>query len=296
MEGACEFDIVVADPHGFCSGVKNAIKIAEQTLESSGEPIYCYHELVHNHIVVDRLVAKGMRFISSIEDVPVGGTVLFSAHGVSPEIREKAKVRNLKVIDATCVFVQRLHDVALSYVRDGKTVILVGNVGHDEVEGIRGEAADAIKVVSTPEEIAALEIDDDGEVAILSQTTITRHQVDTVVEAARKRFPKLERPSRIGMCFATEERQEAVRAFAGNVDFVIVLGSKSSANSNRLVDVAREAGLKAILVSDVEDLDRFVKSGALQGLRKIGITAGASTPEDVIDGVIEYLSSFKAGQ
>ena len=142
----------------------------------------------------------------------------------------------------------------------------------------------------------ALEIDDDGEVAILSQTTIARHQVDTVVEAARKRFPKLERPSRIGMCFATEERQEAVRAFAGNVDLVIGLGSRTSANSNRLVDVSSEAGLKAILVSDVEELDRFVKSGALQGLRKIGITAGASTPEDVIDGVIEYLSSFKAGQ
>lgn len=292
MECNSQFDIVIAEPHGFCSGVKNAIRIAEQALEAGSGPIYCLHELVHNRAVVEKLAAKGMKFVSSIEEVPEGEAVLFSAHGVSPEVRKTAKGRSLKIIDATCIFVQKLHEAALSYANEGKTVLLVGSAGHDEVEGVQGEAPESIKVISTPDAVLSVAVPDEANIAILSQTTIARHQVDAIAEVVKKRFPQVVMPSKIGVCFATTERQEAVRQLAGKVEFVIVLGSKSSANSNRLVDVAHEVGLESVLLSDVNEVVEFFNKGALKGYRRIGITAGASTPEEVIDDVVKYLKSL----
>lgn len=282
-------EIILAEPHGFCSGVRHALQIAEKAVvEASGSgPVFCLHELVHNRLVVDRLAAAGMIFVASLDEVPDGGTVLFSAHGVSPAVRDEAVRRGLRVIDATCVFVQKVHEAVRREASEGRTVLLVGSKRHDEVLGVSGEAPDAVIVIEDVKDAETVTVPDPAKVSLLTQTTLAAYQVEPIVAILRKRFPALRIPDKSGICAATTVRQEAVKAVAAKVPLVIVLGSRSSANSGRLVDVARAAGAKAELVPDIPSLREFIAANGLPDV--IGLTAGASTPEDVVRDAITVL-------
>lgn len=282
-------EIILAEPHGFCSGVRHALQVAEKAVldASSGGPVFCLHELVHNRLVVDRLASAGMRFVASLDEVPDGGTVLFSAHGVSPAVREEARRRNLRVIDATCVFVQKVHEAVRREAAEGRTVLLVGSKSHDEVLGVSGEAPDSVKVIEDAADAEKVSVPDPEKVSLLTQTTLAAYQVEPIIAILRRRFPALRIPEKSGICVATTVRQEAVKSVAAKAPLVIVLGSRSSANSGRLVDVARAAGAKAELVPDIPSLRDFIASGELPEV--IGLTAGASTPEDVVSDAIEVL-------
>ncbi len=284
---ACE--VILAEPHGFCSGVRHAIEVAEKTVAASSGPVYCLHELVHNRLVVDSLSASGMRFIGDISEVPDGGTVLFSAHGVSPAVREAAATRGLNVIDATCVFVKRVHDAVQSLTAQGLHILLIGNRKHDEVIGVSGEAPEAVTVVETTAEAETVEVPDTQKVALLTQTTLAAYQIEPILAILKRRFPSLVIPEKGGICAATTVRQEAVRELARKCPLVLVLGSRNSANSNRLVDVARAAGVRAELVPDIPALRDFIASGGLGDATPIGVTAGASTPEHVVREALDLL-------
>lgn len=286
-------EILLAEPHGFCAGVRRAVALAENALAAlpPGGKIYCLHELVHNRLVVERLAARGMVFVGSLSEVPDGSRVFFSAHGISPAVREEARRRGLDVVDATCAFVARLHDSVRDYAARGFKIVFIGNRGHDETEGVVGEAPESVSVVENAEEAGALGFEPGAKVAVLTQTTLAAHQVAPVVEALRRRFPDLEMSGRSGICLATTERQGAVRELAAKTGLVIVLGSPTSANSKRLAEVARDAGAKAALLQDLEDVKAFAGRGGLDGFSAVGVTAGASTPEDVVEGVVGYLKS-----
>lgn len=287
------FTLSLAEPHGFCTGVMRAISIAQKALaQGGGERLYCLRELVHNRLVVERLASEGMVFVKSLGEVPSGSRVLFSAHGVSPETREEAKRRDLRVLDATCVFVSRLHDKVREYARMGRTVIIIGSPGHDEVTGVAAEAPHAVRIVEKAEDAAKVEVPDSGRVAVVTQTTLASFQVEPVLKILRERFPGIMVPDESGICSATTKRQEAVRKIAKESDLVIVLGSPSSANSARLVDVAREEGAAAVLLSGLGEVKDFVSGGAIEGIGRLGVTAGASTPEDVVRDVMDYLGSL----
>lgn len=282
-------EIILAQPHGFCSGVRHAIQIAEKAVRDArpDAPVFCLHEIVHNKLVVDRLANAGMKFVASFSDVPNGGTVLFSAHGVSPAVRDEASRRGLRVIDATCIFVQKVHEAVRREAAEGRSVLLVGSKSHDEVLGVSGEAPEAVRVVENLADAEIVQVPDPGRVSLLTQTTLAAYQVEPIVAVLRRRFPALRIPDKSGICAATTVRQEAVKAIAAKAPLVIVLGSRSSANSNRLVDVARQAGAKAALVPDIPSLRDFIASEGLPDV--IGLTAGASTPEDVVCDAIEIL-------
>lgn len=282
-------EIILAEPHGFCSGVRHAIQVAEQAVAgaSADKPVYCLHELVHNKLVVDRLANAGMQFVASLADVPDGGTVLFSAHGVSPAVRDEAARKGLHVIDATCVFVRKVHEAVCREAAEGRTVLLVGSKSHDEVLGVAGEAPDAVTVIEDIADAESVAVPDPGKVSLLTQTTLAAYQVEPIVAVLRRRFPALRIPDKSGICAATTVRQEAVKAIASRAPLVIVLGSRSSANSNRLVDVARKAGARAELVPDIPALRHFMSENELPSV--IGLTAGASTPEDVVRDAMEVL-------
>ncbi len=282
-------EVILAEPHGFCSGVRHAIEVAEKAVAASPDPVYCLHELVHNRLVVDSLSASGMRFVGDIADVPDGGTVLFSAHGVSPKVREAAAARGLKVIDATCVFVKRVHDAVQSLAAQGLHILLIGNRNHDEVVGVAGEAPESITIVETTVEAETVEVPDPKKVALLTQTTLAAYQIEPVLAILKCRFPSLVVPEKSGICVATTVRQEAVRKLAHKCPIVLVLGSRNSANSNRLVDVARAEGARAELVPDIPALRAFIASGGLGDATPIGVTAGASTPEHVVRDAIGLL-------
>lgn len=285
--------IVVAEPHGFCTGVKRAIAMAESALsDGAGARLWCLHELVHNKLVVDSLASAGMVFVDDLAEVPDGETVLFSAHGVSPSVRNEAKARGLKTIDATCVFVNKVHENVRRFASEGCSVLLIGRRKHDEVVGAAGEAPDSVVVVETAEDAEKVVVPDPEKVAVLTQTTLAAYQVKPVLDAIRRRFPKARIPDRSGICFATTERQDAVGRISREADFVIVLGSASSANSNRLVDVAREAGANAVLLQDLDAVRQFVDEGGLRGVSCVGVTAGASTPEYVVDEVVGFLKGL----
>lgn len=291
--------ILLAEPHGFCSGVRRAIRIAESALPppSAGADaapprpaLYCLHELVHNREVVSRLAAGGIAFVDRVADVPEGATLLFSAHGVSPAVRAEAAARRLTVIDATCGFVAKVHADVRRYVAEGCSVFLIGRRNHDEVLGVAGEAPDSVTVVETPADAEAAASPPDPErVAVVTQTTLTAEQVSAVLAVLKRRFPRLRRPSSSGICTATTRRQLAVREVARRVPLVLVLGSRNSANSNRLVDVARAVGADAELVPDPESLAALAAEGRLDSLSDIGLTAGASTPEETIDAAVAFL-------
>lgn len=282
-------EIILAEPHGFCSGVRHALEVARKAVASSATPVYCLHELVHNRLVVDSLAEAGMVFVKDLAEVPEGGTVLFSAHGVSPAVRRAAEARGLTVIDATCVFVKLVHEAVRRHAAEGCHVLLVGNRNHDEVVGVAGEAPGAVTVVETAADAEAVSVPDPAKVALATQTTLAAYQVKPIVDILVRRFPALRLPDKSNICAATTVRQEAVRKVALSCPLVLVLGSANSANSNRLVDVARASGARAELVPDIPALRAFIASGGLGDATPIGVTAGASTPEHVVRDAIAAL-------
>lgn len=285
--------VVVAEPHGFCAGVKRAVALAEKALAglASNEKIYCLHELVHNGLVVKRLASKGMVFVKDLSEAPDGARVFFSAHGVSPAIRKEAEKRSLRVTDATCGFVSRLHEDARRFAGAGFYVVFIGTRGHDETEGVVGEAPSRIVVVQDSAEAEKLDLPACAKVAVLTQTTLAAHRVKPMMDALRRRFPSLVVPERSGVCLATTERQEAVRALARKCSKIIVLGSPNSANSRRLAEVAADAGAEAVLLQDAAALADFAARGGLDGVETVGLTAGASTPEDAVSNAIALLEN-----
>jgi 4-hydroxy-3-methylbut-2-enyl diphosphate reductase len=277
--------VILANPRGFCAGVNMAIESLDRAIELFGTPIYAYHEIVHNRPVVERFRAKGVIFVESIDDVPEGGTVLYSAHGVAPEIRIASARRSLRAIDATCPLVTKVHMEAIRFAGEGYHIILIGHEGHDEVIGTMGEAPQSITLVETAEDVERLPFPSDGKIAYLTQTTLSVDEANIVINALRKRYPKIAGPSKDDICYATQNRQEAIRALVPDVDLVIVLGSQNSSNSQRMVEVAKAQGKKAFLIDGVHELrdEWFVNANAVL------MTAGASAPEEMVQECVDYI-------
>jgi 4-hydroxy-3-methylbut-2-enyl diphosphate reductase len=278
-------EIVLAGPRGFCAGVERAIDIVELALAVCPPPVYVRKEIVHNRHVVDELRQKGAIFVDELDEVPDDATVIFSAHGISPEVREEAKRRGLRVIDATCPLVTKVHLEAIRYAREGYTIILVGHEDHDEVIGTMGEAPSQMLLIEHPDQVADLPVPDPNKVAYLTQTTLSVDDTRECIEALRRRFPKIVGPAKDDICYATQNRQAAVKTLAGDVDVVLVIGAANSSNANRLVEVSQGNGTRAYLINDVRD----IKAEWLDGVRRIGITAGASTPEVLVTEAVEAL-------
>jgi 4-hydroxy-3-methylbut-2-en-1-yl diphosphate reductase len=278
-------EIVLAGPRGFCAGVERAIDIVELALAVCPPPVYVRKEIVHNRHVVDELRQKGAIFVDELDEVPDDATVIFSAHGISPEVRREAKRRGLRVIDATCPLVTKVHLEAIRYAREGYTIILVGHEDHDEVIGTMGEAPSRMLLIEHPDQVSALVVPDANKVAYLTQTTLSVDDTRECVEALRRRFPKIVGPAKDDICYATQNRQAAVKTLAGDVDVVLVIGAANSSNANRLVEVSQGNGTRAHLINDVRD----IKPEWLDGVRRIGITAGASTPEVLVTEAVEAL-------
>ncbi|MFL5328202.1 MAG: 4-hydroxy-3-methylbut-2-enyl diphosphate reductase [Gemmataceae bacterium] len=278
--------VILANPRGFCAGVNMAIESLDRAIELFGTPIYAYHEIVHNRPVVERFRAKGVIFVESIDDVPEGGTVLYSAHGVAPEIRAASARRKLRAIDATCPLVTKVHMEAIRFAGEGYHIILIGHEGHDEVIGTMGEAPQSITLVETADDVARLPFPSDAKIAYLTQTTLSVDEANIVINALRKRYPKIAGPSKDDICYATQNRQEAIRALVPDVDLVIVLGSQNSSNSQRMVEVAKAQGKKAFLIDGVHELrdEWFVNAIAVL------VTAGASAPEEMVQECVDYIS------
>jgi len=283
-------EIVLAGPRGFCAGVDRAIDIVELALQVCRPPVYVRKEIVHNRHVVEALRAKGAIFVDELDEVPDDATVIFSAHGVSPAVRDQARRRGLRVIDATCPLVTKVHLEAIRYAREGYTIILVGHEDHDEVIGTTGEAPEKILVVSTPEEVERFEVSDPEKVAYITQTTLSVDDTRDVIEALRRRFPRIVGPSKDDICYATQNRQAAVKTVAGAVDVVLVIGAANSSNANRLREVSEAAGTRAYLINDI----REIKAEWLEGAARVGITAGASTPEFLVHEAVQALRRIGA--
>ncbi|WP_049565801.1 4-hydroxy-3-methylbut-2-enyl diphosphate reductase [Streptomyces sp. SBT349] len=280
--------VVLAEPRGFCAGVRRAIGIVERALEVHGAPVYVRKEIVHNHYIVSELTKRGARFVDSEEEVPEGAICVFSAHGVSPAVHDAARRRELDVIDATCPLVAKVHQEAVRFARDGRTVLLVGHEDHEEVEGTRGEAPDAIVVVETEEDVARLDLADDAPVAYLTQTTLSIDETARVVEALHRRFTNIVGPNGDDICYASQNRQNAVKELAPLSDVVLVVGSANSSNSVRMVEVARDLGAEAYLVPDVDHLDESWLSPG----KTIGISSGASAPEILVRQLLDRLKEL----
>ena len=277
--------IILANPRGFCAGVNMAIDSLDRALHIFGTPIYVYHEIVHNRPVVERFTRQGVVFVDDINDVPEGATVLYSAHGVSPELRTAASRRHLRAIDATCPLVTKVHLEAVRFAREGYTIVLIGHEGHDEVIGTMGEAPANIRLVEDVEDVRRLDLPSDAKIAYLTQTTLSVDDAEIIIRALKQRFPQIVGPSRDDICYATQNRQEAVKELVPEADLVIVLGSRNSSNSMRLAEIAQSLGKPAYLVDTVSEID----SKWLDGAQTVLITAGASAPEDVVQECIEYL-------
>ncbi len=281
--------LLLAEPRGFCAGVDRAIEIVERALEVYGAPVYVRHEIVHNRFVVEGLRQKGARFIDDVEDAPDGALLIFSAHGVSKAVRASGEQRGLRVIDATCPLVTKVHLELLRHYQRGDQVILIGHAGHPEVEGTMGQApVGAVLLVATPEDVASLKVRDPQKLAFVTQTTLSVDDATDVIEALRKRFPNIQGPKREDICYATSNRQMAVKALALRSDVVLVIGSKNSSNSNRLREVAERSGCHAYLIDGPEDID----CAWFTATSRIGITAGASAPETLVDRVIVALEGY----
>ncbi|MCH7750980.1 MAG: 4-hydroxy-3-methylbut-2-enyl diphosphate reductase [Planctomycetes bacterium] len=277
--------VLLASPRGFCAGVNMAIEALELVLKSLPGPIYVYHEIVHNKHVVHHFRDQGVVFVDDLTEVPVGATLLFSAHGVSPEIRRMARERRLRAIDATCPLVTKVHLEAIKYASQGTTIFLIGHEGHDEVIGTMGEAPEAIVLVETPADVDHLEVADESKVAYLTQTTLSVDDANRIISRLRERFPQIASPPKEDICYATQNRQEAVSLLSGEVDLTLVLGSQNSSNSQRLAELSRERGVPAYLIDGVQDID----STWFDGVENVLVTAGASAPEVVVDAVLELL-------
>ncbi|MDQ6958059.1 MAG: 4-hydroxy-3-methylbut-2-enyl diphosphate reductase [Mariprofundaceae bacterium] len=278
--------VLLAEPRGFCAGVDRAIAVVEQAIAMFGTPVYVRHEIVHNKFVVEELRNKGAVFVESVTDVPDGALLIFSAHGVSRAVAQAARDRGLKVIDATCPLVTKVHMELLRHERNGDQVILIGHAGHPEVEGTMGQApAGTVLLVSTPDDVTLLQVRDARKLAYVTQTTLSVEDTADVVTALKKRFPRIQGPKRDDICYATTNRQQAVKQLASHCEVVLVIGSKNSSNSNRLREVAEREGAAAYLVDDAND----VHPDWFEGARCVGITAGASAPEALVQGVIACL-------
>jgi len=276
--------IILANPRGFCAGVNMAIESLERSLDLFGAPLYVYHEIVHNKYVVDRFKKRGVVFVEELTEVPEGAPLLYSAHGVSPQVREQARGRRLRAIDATCPLVTKVHLEAVKYAREGYTIVLIGHEGHDEVIGTMGEAPERMILVETAADVEALTINPER-IAYLTQTTLSVDDANIVIAALRKKFPQIANPPKDDICYATQNRQEAIRALAPEVDLVLVLGSQNSSNSKRLAEIANDLGPHAHLIDGVAEID----PAWLQDAETVLITAGASAPEHVVQECIEFL-------
>ncbi len=280
--------LVRVRPRGFCAGVVRAVDIVELALETFGRPVYVHHEIVHNRYVVDQLRRRGAIFVEAISEVPVGSVLVFSAHGVPPRVRSEAKERNLKVIDATCPLVTKVHLEALKFAREGRTLILIGHRDHQEIIGTSGEAPQQTVVVGSVEEVDQLQVPDPKRLAFLTQTTLSLYDTQEIVARLRERFPDIVGPASDDICYATQNRQEAVEALTREVELILVVGSANSSNSNRLVEVAQRAGVAARLIEDANDID----AASLENVKTLGLTAGASAPEILVEQVSQRLSNF----
>ena len=280
--------VLLAAPRGYCAGVDRAVQIVERALETCDEPVYVRKEIVHNRHVVKELEKRGAIFVESEDEIPTGAVCIFSAHGVSPEVRRNAETRGLRVIDATCPLVTKVHLEAKRFARDDRKIVLVGHVGHEEIEGTAGEAPERTYVVESPEQIDDLGLDPAERVSYLTQTTLSVDDTLEVVEALRDRFTDLAGPRSDDICYATQNRQVAVKALAEDSDVVLVVGALNSSNSNRMVEVARKAGTPAFLVPDVEDLD----AKWLEGAEVVGVSSGASAPEVLVERLLTKLAEL----
>lgn len=283
-------EILLAQPRGFCAGVDRAIEIVERALAQFGAPIYVRHEIVHNAYVVDDLRGKGAIFIEELADVPAGNIVVFSAHGVSKAVQQEAAQRGLTVFDATCPLVTKVHVEVAKMRREGREIIMIGHHGHPEVEGTMGQAEEGMHLVETPADVEKLQVRNPDMLAYVSQTTLSIDDTAEVVAALKARFPGIAEPKKGDICYATTNRQEAVKFMAPQVDVVIVVGSPNSSNSNRLREVAEKKGAAAYMVDNASQID----PGWLQGKRRIGVTAGASAPEVLVQAVIDRLREHGA--
>jgi 4-hydroxy-3-methylbut-2-enyl diphosphate reductase len=279
--------IILANPRGFCAGVNMAIESLERALELFGTPLYVYHEIVHNRPVVDRFRNRGVVFVDSIDDIPNGSTVLYSAHGVAPAIREAAARRNLNAIDATCPLVTKVHLEAVRFAREGYMIVLIGHEGHDEVLGTTGEAPHAICLVQDTADVDRLDFPPDTKLAYLTQTTLSVDDAEIIIAALKRRYPAIVGPSRDDICYATQNRQEAVKLLAPEADFVLVLGSQNSSNSRRLAELAVSCGKPAYLIDGVSE----IRDEWFNGRSRVLVTAGASAPEDVVIQCVDYLKN-----
>ena len=276
--------VIVAAPRGYCAGVDRAVETVERALQRFGAPIYVRKQIVHNLPVVRDLEGKGAVFVEELDEVPSGATVILSAHGVAPEVYRDASARSLRVIDATCPLVTKVHNEARKFASEGYDIVLIGHEGHEEVVGTMGEAPSSIKLIGTPEEASKLGLDGGDRVAYLSQTTLSVDETNEVIDVLRKRFPMIQGPPREDICYATQNRQQAVKAIASRADVVLVIGSHNSSNSNRLAEVARSCGARAHLIDDESEIEPSWFDGATT----VGVTSGASAPEWLVDRVLGY--------
>jgi 4-hydroxy-3-methylbut-2-enyl diphosphate reductase len=283
-------DVLLANPRGFCAGVERAIEIVERALEQFGAPIYVRHEIVHNKYVVENLRSKGAVFVDELDEVPTGGTVIFSAHGVSKAVQADAAQRGLKVFDATCPLVTKVHVEVAKMLKSGHEIVMIGHRGHPEAEGTVGQAGYGIHLVETLEDVAALEVASPDKLAYVTQTTLSVDDAAVMVKALKARFPSIQGPKKNDICYATQNRQDAVKFMAPQCDVVIVVGSPNSSNSNRLREVAENIGAQAYMVDSAADL----RPEWIAGKRRIGVTAGASAPEILVEELIARLKAMGA--
>ncbi|MDX2425466.1 MAG: 4-hydroxy-3-methylbut-2-enyl diphosphate reductase [Cycloclasticus sp.] len=286
-------NILLANPRGFCAGVDRAIDIVERALELLGAPIYVRHEVVHNRFVVENLKKRGAIFVEELDEIPDDSTVIFSAHGVSKAVEDEAKRRNLNVFDATCPLVTKVHMEVISNAKKGRCVILIGHKGHPEVEGTMGRyeqqhAGVNIVLVESPDDVPALEIPSNIGLSYVTQTTLSMDDTESIIDALREKFPHIDGPKKSDICYATQNRQDAVKELAHESDLVLVVGSPNSSNSNRLREIAEKLGKPAYLIDGAEDIDK----NWLEGVQNIGVTAGASAPEDLVQSVISQLKEW----
>jgi 4-hydroxy-3-methylbut-2-enyl diphosphate reductase len=274
--------VILAAPRGYCAGVDRAVQTVEEALDEHGAPIYVRKEIVHNKHVVEQLAARGAIFVEEETEVPEGEIVVFSAHGVAPAVHDRAAERRLRTIDATCPLVTKVHVEARKFAEEGYTIILVGHEGHEEVEGTMGEAPDSIVLVQTVEDADTLELDDPEQVALITQTTLSVDETAEIIARLKERFPRIVTPKSEDICYATTNRQIAVKEIAAECDLVLVIGSTNSSNSNRLVEVAREYGAESYLIDNHTQVDPLW----LEGVETVGITSGASAPEDLVEDLV----------
>ena len=282
--------VLLANPRGFCAGVDRAIEIVERALVLHGAPIYVRHEVVHNKFVVNDLRAKGAVFVEELAEVPAGSTVIFSAHGVSQAVRREAEARGLKVFDATCPLVTKVHVEVAKMREQGREIIMIGHRGHPEVEGTMGQSAGGMHLVEGPDDVAGLQVQDENNLAYVTQTTLSMDDAGRTIGAIRRRFPKIVGPKKDDICYATQNRQDAIKTLAQRCDVVIVVGSPNSSNSNRLREVAEQQGVPAYMVDNAGEL----QAEWVAGKSCVGITAGASAPEVLVQAVVERLRGLGA--